>query len=154
MNKDVIIFVRGIQTSANMDSNTLELVTEAKYYKKQDTHYITYKESTVTGLEGTTTTIKISEDGVVTLIRFGSVNTQFIFEKGQKHLSYYETEHGTFTMSVIANKVAVAMNENGGELRVDYHLEINNNIAGENDLHMYIREAGQFDEQYLRSCST
>ena len=32
-------------------------------------------------MEGTTTTLKIGEDGVVTLMRFGSVNTQFIFEQ-------------------------------------------------------------------------
>lgn len=34
MNKNVIISVKGIQTSGNKVVNTLELVTEGKYYKK------------------------------------------------------------------------------------------------------------------------
>ncbi|NLD45821.1 MAG: DUF1934 domain-containing protein, partial [Clostridiaceae bacterium] len=55
MNKNVIISVKGIQTSPNNDSNTLELVTEGKYYKKDNAYYVTYKESEVTGMDGTTT---------------------------------------------------------------------------------------------------
>ncbi|NMB34405.1 MAG: DUF1934 domain-containing protein [Clostridium sp.] len=148
MNKNVIISVRGIQTSANKDKNKLELVTEGKYYKKGNAYYVTYKESEVTGMEGTTTTLKIS-DGVVTLMRFGSVNTQFIFEQGQNHLSYYDTRHGTFTMKITTRLVSIDVDDGGGEIKVDYKLEIDDNKSGENDFHMFIREAGQFDDKSL-----
>ncbi|NLP13495.1 MAG: DUF1934 domain-containing protein [Clostridium sp.] len=146
MNKNVIISVKGIQTSANNDKNILELVTEGKYYRKGNAYFVTYKESEVTGMEGTTTTLKIS-DGVVTLMRFGSVNTQFIFEQGQKHMSYYDTQYGTFTMMVTARSVSIDVNDTGGEIKVDYKLEIDNNKSGENDLHMFIREVGQLDDK-------
>lgn len=148
MNKNVIISIKGIQTSGNKNSNTLELVTEGKYYKKGDTYYVTYKESKVTGMEGTTTTLKIAEDGIVTLMRFGSVNTQFIFEQGQKHMSYYDTKHGTFTVGVTTNIVIVDIDDKGGEVRVDYRLDIDDNKSGKNDFHMFIREVGQFDGEY------
>lgn len=148
MNKNVIISVKGIQSSGNKKSNTLELVTEGRYYKKGETYYVTYKESKVTGMEGTTTTLKISEDGIVTLMRFGSVNTQFIFEKGQKHMSYYDTQHGTFTIGVTTNTVSVDVDDKGGEVRVDYRLDIDDNKSGQNDFHMFIREVGQFDGEY------
>ncbi len=147
MNKNVIISVKGIQTSGSKNSNTLELVTEGKYYKKGNAYYVTYKESEVTGMDGTTTTLKIS-DGIVTLMRFGAVNTQFIFEQGQKHMSYYDTQYGTFTMQVFTNIVSIDVNDKGGEIRVDYRLEIDDNKSGANDFHMFIREAGQFDDQY------
>lgn len=153
MNKSVIISVKGTQTLANNDSNVLELVTEGTYYKEDQSYYITYKESKVTGMEGTTTTLKIS-DGVVTLIRFGSVNSQFVFEQGHKHLSYYDTLHGTFTVGIFANEVNIKVDDDGGEVWVDYSLEIDNNKSGENDFYMYIREAGKQRKEDIASfCS-
>ena len=147
MNKNVIISVKGVQTgTTTQDKNKLELVTEGKYYKKGNTYFVSYKESQVTGMEGTTTTLKVTEDGIITLMRIGSVNTQFIFEKGQKHLSYYDTQHGTFTVGVLTNTVNIDVNEKGGEIRVFYRLEIDNNKAGDNDFYMNIREAQQLDE--------
>lgn len=99
-------------------------------------------------MEGTTTTLKIGEDGVVTLMRFGSVNTQFIFEQGQKHMSYYDTKYGTFTVGITTNIVRVDIDDKGGEVRVDYQLDIDDNKSGQNDFHMFIREVGQFDGEY------
>jgi uncharacterized beta-barrel protein YwiB (DUF1934 family) len=141
MNKNVIISVRGTQMTANQDMNEIELVTEGKYYKKGDSYYVTYKESEVTGMEGTTTTLKV-DDRVITLMRFGSVNTQFIFEQGQRHVSYYDTVYGAFTVGVFTNLINIEVDEDGGEIRVGYELEIDNNRSGENDFHMLIREAG------------
>ncbi|HEX9061759.1 MAG TPA: DUF1934 domain-containing protein [Clostridia bacterium] len=151
MNKNVIISVKGTQTSENRDANRLELVTEGKYYKKGEDYFVTYKESEVTGMEGTTTTLKVS-NGTVTLMRFGVVNTHFVFEEGQKHLSHYDTVHGSFTISIQANKVDIDVNDEGGEIWVDYHLEIDNNKTGDNDFHMCIREAGQIYDQPSGEC--
>ncbi|MCX7711161.1 MAG: DUF1934 domain-containing protein [Clostridia bacterium] len=153
MNKNVIISVKGTQASPDQDTNVLELVTEGKYYKKGDSYYVTYKESEVTGMDGTTTTLKVS-DGKVTLMRFGSVNSQFIFEEGRKHMSYYDTAYGAFTIGVLASKVDVEVDEKGGEIWVDYQLEIDNNKSGENDFYMIIREAGQLDDKHNRECTT
>ncbi len=122
------------------------LVTEGKYYKKDNAYYITYKESEVTGMEGTTTTVKVS-DGRITLMRFGSVNSQFIFEQGQKHVSYYDTMHGAFTIGVFTNDMNINVNDSGGEIWVDYQLEVDNNKSGVNDFHMHIREAGHSDDK-------
>lgn len=153
MNKNVIISVKGSQTLNDDDINSLELVTEGKYYKKGNAYYITYKESEVTGMDGTTTTLKLA-DGVVTLMRFGSVNSQFIFEKGQKHISYYDTTYGAFTIGVFTNDININVNDSGGEIQVDYQLEIDNNKSGDNDFHMLIREAGHSDDKHCGQCET
>ena len=152
-NKNVILTVRGTQAAANQQTSELELVTEGKYYKKGNAYFITYKESEVTGMEGTTTTLKVI-DGVVTLMRFGMVNTQFIFEQGQKHVSYYDTSHGAFTIGIFANEVNINVDDSGGEIKVDYEIEIDNNKSGENDFHMLIREAGIICDQHDRECKT
>jgi uncharacterized beta-barrel protein YwiB (DUF1934 family) len=148
MNKNVIISVKGTQGAETKDPNILELVTEGKYFKKGTTYYVSYKESDLTGMEGTTTTIKITNDGKVTLMRFGSVNSQFVFEKGQKHLSYYDTTNGTFTVGVTANQINVNVNDSGGEIRVDYRLEIDDSKLGYNDFHMMIRETLDSEEEF------
>ncbi|MCX7921153.1 MAG: DUF1934 domain-containing protein [Clostridia bacterium] len=153
MGKNVIISVKGIQTSDNHDTNRLELVTEGKYYKKGDAYFVTYKESEVTGMEGTTTTVKVT-DGMVTLMRFGSVNSQFIFQQGQKHVSYYDTTYGSFTIGVLASEVNIKVDDNGGEIQVGYQLEIDNQKSGENDFHMFIREVGHTNDKFSRECNS
>lgn len=149
MDKNVIISVKGTQAANDDNSNILELVTEGKYYKEDNAYYVTYDESDITGMSGTKTTLKVL-DGVVTLMRVGSVNSQFVFQRGQKHISYYDTEYGAFTIGVLANAVDVKIDDNGGEIRVGYQLEIDNNNTGENDFYLSIREAGQSDDKYNR----
>ena len=148
MNKNVIISVKGSQSTEN-DVNKLEFVTEGKYYKKGNNYYISYKESEVTGMEGTTTTLKVADD-IVTLMRFGAVNSQFVFQRGQRHMSYYDTGYGAFTISVVANEVSIDVDDDGGAISIDYQLEIDNNRLGNNDFHMMIREAGKTNDKQYR----
>jgi len=149
MDKDVIISVRGTQSEDGQNTNAIEFVTLGKYSKVNDAYYVTYNESEVTGMDGTTTTLSVA-NGVVTLIRVGSVNSHFVFQQGQKHVSYYDTEHGAFTIGVLADEVDVKMNDSGGEIHVGYQLEIDNNNTGKNDFIMLIREAGQADDKHNR----
>jgi len=149
MDKNVIISVKGTQSPEDQDMNIMELVTEGKYTKEDNAYYVTYNESEVTGMKGTTTTLKVM-DGIVTLIRVGSVNSHFVFQQGQKHVSYYDTEYGAFTIGVLANAVDVRMDDSGGEIRVGYQIEIDNNNTGENDFFMSIREAGHADDKHSR----
>ena len=149
MSKDVIISVKGIQENEDREKDTLELITEGKYYQTGSNYYITYKESEVTGMDGTTTTLKVG-NGVVPLMRFGKINSQFVFQKGQKHISSYDTEYGSFTIGIYANNVDINIDDTGGEIRVGYQMEIDNQSSGRNDFHMFIREAGNTDEKHDR----
>lgn len=149
MDKNVIISVKGTQAANDRNDGILEFVTEGRYYKKDEAYYVTYDESDITGMNGTKTTLQVAE-GVVTLIRVGSVNSQFVFQQGQKHISYYDTEYGAFTVGVLANEVDIKIDDSGGEIRVGYQLEIDNNNSGNNDFYMLIREAGQTDDKHYR----
>jgi len=88
MKKDVLITIKGLQSYEDQDDDTIELVTTGTYYKKDDDYYIVYKESELTGLGETTTTVKV-EPNRVTVIRFGDTKSHMIFEEGEKHISYY-----------------------------------------------------------------
>ena len=140
MKKDVIITIRGLQSFEDADNDSVELVTSGRFYEKGGNYYVSYKESELTGLGDTTTTVKIEEDKV-TVMRFGELQTHMIFEAGQKHISYYDMGFGALTVGVSTRSIDKKLNDSGGHMKIDYAMEINNAVAGESALLMDIREA-------------
>lgn len=140
MKKDVIITIRGLQTFEDTGEDNVELVTSGRFYNKGGCYYVSYKESELTGLGNTTTTVKIEKDKV-TVIRFGDLESHMIFEEGQKHISYYDMGFGGLTVGVNTRSIDKNLTDAGGNMRIDYAMEINNSIAGESALCMDIREA-------------
>lgn len=139
MKKDVIITIRGLQNFEDADNDSIELVTSGRFYEKGGSYYVSYKESELTGLGDTTTTVKI-EDDKVTVMRFGELQTHMIFEEGQKHISYYDMGFGALTVGVSTKSIDKKLGESGGSMKIDYAMEINNAVAGESALFMDIRE--------------
>lgn len=138
MKKDVMITVDSKQEHPDKDAAVMNFITEGIYYKKEDEYYITYAESPVTGLDGTTTTIKIAQDSV-TLMRFGNVSSLMVFEKGRKHTSGYDTEYGTVEVGITARKLNVDMNDSGGHFDVEYIIEVNNQVASFTTLNVKVQ---------------
>lgn len=141
MNKEVIISIEGQEIIPEMgEENKTELVTEGKYYKKGEKHYLSYKETEVTGFDATTTMLKI-EDNRVALTRYGQVNTHMVFASGEKHTGYYDTPYGSFTVGVVSDDVKVEFEGNRGKIDIHYLLEIDNNTKAEHKLSLHVREA-------------
>ncbi len=138
MKKEVIISFVGNQENDG-EKDSVEFITEGKLYKKGGDYYVTYKESELTGMEGTTTTIKV-HGKKVTMLRFGTNNTQLIFEKGRHHVCCYDTVCGVISVGVWANDVSVSLDENGGEIFAAYNIDVDNSLVGNNDFKMQIRE--------------
>jgi len=107
--------------------------------KKDDKYYISYEGSELTGYEGTTTTLKI-KDGCVSMMRFGNSATQMVFEKEKKYVGHYDTPYGTLSVGVTTNSMELNIDENGGEIDLDYMVELNNNLPVHNGLHLTIRK--------------
>ena len=140
MEKNVIVSLVGLQINEGMEPDIMELVTEGTYKKSGDSHFISYQESETTGMEGTTTTIKASGD-ILTLIRFGSVNSQFIFQQGKRHLSHYDTGYGYFTVGITASNVEIDIGEHSGNIRLGYEMSIDDGRRIFSDVIMEIRES-------------
>ena len=122
MKKEVRISITGTREEQGEKPDIIEFETEGKYYKKDTAHYIVYEESELTGYAGTTTTLKAA-CGEVTLTRFGTNNTQMIFKTGQQYRGYYETAYGNFTMCITPITVDVNINDEGGEINIEYLLD-------------------------------
>ena len=140
MEKNVILSIRGQQTADNADPEVIELVTEGTMTDHQGGKYtVRYQESELTGLEGTQTTIQV-EGNSVSILREGQVNSHMVFEEGRRHLTMYNTPYGALTMGVNTRRMKVALDETGGEIEIDYALEIDHAVAGENLFQISIKE--------------
>ncbi|HBQ64418.1 MAG TPA: DUF1934 domain-containing protein [Clostridiales bacterium] len=125
MPRKVWIKVKGTQASAPGEyAGDVELLTEGMYRRRNGMHYLTYDESEVTGMAGTTTTIKVT-GGSVSIQRTGAINAQLQFEPGKSYSSRYETGYGFISMNTHTNKVRVDINErSGGDISVEYCVEM------------------------------
>ena len=140
MEKDVIISIRGMQEFDGADLDAIELVTEGRLSRQGENGFaLSYAESELTGLEGTMTTLQVEPERV-TLLRVGGVNSQMVFEEGQRHLSLYETPYGALSVGIHTRRMNCSLDENGGDIEIDYAIEIDQNVAGENTFRIHVRE--------------
>ena len=167
MEKDVVISIKGMQKYENAEPDTIELVTggrleretAGRLMKDKAGYTLSYQESEITGLEGTLTTIQV-EGEQVTLMRMGEFNAQMVFQEGRRHLSMYNTPYGAMsvgvntrhlsmyntpygTMSIGVNTrhLTAQVGESGGDIEIDYAIEIDHAIAGRSVFQIKVREA-------------
>ena len=140
MQKNVVISVKGMQKYDDMKSDTVELVTEGQLQRENDVYILTYLESELTGMDGTQTTITVQGDQV-TLVRAGQFNSQMVFQEGRRHLSMYNTPYGALAIGVNTRHLLVDLTDEGGDIEVDYTVEVEHSVAGRNIFQMNIKEA-------------
>jgi uncharacterized beta-barrel protein YwiB (DUF1934 family) len=144
MGNDAVITLEGLLLNGEAAGRTAQVMTEGTYFKREGAYHVSYKESEMTGMEGTTTSITV-KDGAVTILRFGTVNTQWIFKEGGKHISHFDTGVGSFTIGVFANKVDSSLDENGGTIEIDYSIEAENMPLAENSIRIVVKKTGTGD---------
>ena len=136
---NVIVSIKSRQMSEN-GPDEMELVTEGRLVPNGAGGYtVSYEETELTGLEGTTTVLRM-EGPRVTLLRQGTVNSQMVFEVGQRHLSMYETPYGALAVGINTRRMKNTVGERGGDLEIDYAIEIDNLLTGRTLFRMSVRE--------------
>ncbi len=139
MEKPVIISIRGTQASEPGQEDVMELVTQGTLAGQEGDFSLSYRESELTGLEGTTTTFRIEKDQI-TLTREGTLNSVMIFREGKKHFSPYETPYGGIILGVNTQKAFSDMTETGGSISIRYIMEVENERVGENTFEIHVSE--------------
>lgn len=129
------ILVSMVSQQVDTEGQTCEMTfaTEGKYYEKAGYRYITYQESKVTGLEGTTTYLKLGH-GHVAVIRMGSVEAKQVFAVGNRHHSSYITPYGVFEIVVNPWVVEDQVCAGEGYVRLEYDLEMEGKPCSRNSL--------------------
>lgn len=124
MDNNALISLKTIQ-DINGGNDVIELQTFGKFQEKNGKYYVIYEESELTGFDGSTTTIKIDDD-VVTMIRRGNVNSKMTFKNGEKQLCTYDTPYGRMVVAVQPRDMRFNMKEDGGNLTIEYVLDVDN----------------------------
>ena len=139
MEKPVIISIRGVQSTSPGEEDVMELVTQGVLEAGEGDLTLSYRESELTGLAGTTTTFRIGKDRI-TLTREGTLNSEMVFQEGEKHVSLYETPYGGLTLGVRTRKARSDLSMAGGDLEIRYALEVDDEKIGENSFFIQVRE--------------
>lgn len=140
--KDVIISIIGTQTFADNNKDVIELVTDGKYSHREGETFFSYMESEITGLAGTKTSFSVRPDNV-TMSRAGTLNTTMIFEPGKKHHFLYDTPYGAATMGLRTKFVNHSLGANGGDMEIEYVIDLEHTIIGRNNFKINVRESGR-----------
>ena len=139
MENNVIISIQGKQSFEAQDDDTIELVTEGCLEPDGDDGYtLSYQESELTGMEGTTTTFEVSGPQVI-LRRVGSVNSQMVFEEGRQHTSLYETPYGELSVDIQTSALRHNLSERGGLLEIKYSIAVEHTVTGRNSFKIRVK---------------
>lgn len=127
----VLLFIRGEQYFDGIDPDETELMTEGTLELTEEGLRLAYRESALTGMEGTTTTFEVRGPQVI-LTRAGSVNSQMIFEEGRQHTSLYETPFGELTVDIQTSALRHNLTRRGGLMEIRYSIAVEHNVTGRN----------------------
>ena len=140
MEKEVVISIKGMQQYEGALPDAVELVTAGRLARDGTGYTLSYQESELTGLDGTLTTIQVDGEQV-TLMRVGEFNSQLVFQEGRRHLSVYNTPYGAMSVGVNTRHLLAELSDRGGDIEVDYFIEVDHALAGRNVFRISVKEA-------------
>lgn len=139
---NVLVSVSGSHQYDHYTEEMLEMIIPGRFTIQDGAYIITYKETEPESSDIYTTTITVDNSRRITVVRDGDISSHMVFEQGQRHLMYYDTNYGSMTIGVSAKKVNSSLTENGGDIEIKYSLEIDQAVTSDNIFKMNIRTTG------------
>lgn len=121
----------------------VDVFTEATRTETEDGRVvISYRESELTGMEGSKTELSFFKDtpGLVSLYRSGSIYTLLTFEKGKRHICSYDTLYIPLEVCVYTTKVDNGLLSVPGRLEIVYIVEFHGAKAEYTKLQIELRQ--------------
>ena len=145
MQENYLISIVGKQQLDN-ETGEIKLTTLGSYVTKGTSRFIVYKEYDSENNNASTNSIlKIEENRRVTLMRGGANHTHLILEKGVRHLCQYDTGYGDMVVGIFTSTVQSNLGEKGGNLKLNYTLDINSSLSSMNEIFITVKEAENKD---------
>ena len=137
MKEPVMLRLQGKQIYDEQEPEVIELVTEGTLEQLENGWEIRYEESSMTGLEGVTTSFRV-EPEQITLTRKGRLESQMVFRLGMLHESLYQMEFGALMITVCATQLRYDITEKGGVVDLVYGIDIEQSAGGVVEYHLEI----------------
>jgi len=142
----VLLTIRSEQHFEDMEPDSMELMTEGTLELAGDGEMLlSYQESELTGLEGTTTTFSVRGSQVI-LTRTGNVNSQMVFEEGKQYTSLYETPFGELAVDIQTSRLRHSLTERGGLMDLQYSISVDHSVTGRNAFKIRVRRKHELRE--------
>lgn len=138
--KEVVIDVHSVHAYDEEGSDSLDFSTDGMYRYENGSAHLWYWETDVTGLPGTRTSVEIGPQGVI-VDRSGTVTSRMEFREGLKNFFPYETPYGLATMGMDTRRIRAAFDENGGNMELDYVLNLEHVAAIRNKFQIRVKES-------------
>ena len=135
---NAVITITGMMGISQPDADTVELVTDGSYCRTESGYQVRYLESEITGLMGTATTVDINPDEVI-VERKGVLNTKMVFKTCEKMNFLYDTRFGAATLGVDTRKIYAEFDDCGGEMSIDYVVDMEHTVVSRNKLNMSVK---------------
>ena len=131
-----------IKSSQEIDgqTDTMEFMCTGIFSVSDKSTVLQYDESVSLGIDGVKTTLKLDDNGIVTLERSCGKYGNLIVEEGKRHLCQYATEFGDIMIGIYGESVKNNISQNGGNLSLQYSIDINSGLLSRNRVEISIRE--------------
>lgn len=141
MQKDVIISIDGNNFNDAGDTHNVMIVTRGVYDMEDGVHTLRYTESDEETGESIETTIFVHEDRVVVMDDVSC--SQVMFRHGQRFSSLVEDEESKacVELGVFPTRVKIDMNENFGSVDLNYQMDMDGIVMGDNSIRVSYRSA-------------
>ena len=63
----------------------------------------------------------------------GTVTSQMLFRRGEKHLFLYQTPYGTATLGILTRRLSCDIDGSRGHIEIEYGLDMDNLSIGNNE---------------------
>ena len=142
MTKDVLLSIKGLYTEDNEDADSIETLTPAEFYIKENVYYLFFEEIMDDSTGVTKSRIKYS-DKCFELTRKGEISVHLLFEEGKKTLNTYQMPYGNLVVGLDTRRIQ--KNETDEEIRIviDYAMEINYQQVSDNTIDITIKAVKQ-----------
>jgi uncharacterized beta-barrel protein YwiB (DUF1934 family) len=142
MIKDVVIPIHSLIDYGMAEEDRIDFSTDGVYQLEDGVAHVAYLETEVTGLQGTRTSVKIMPDRVI-VDRKGGLTSRMEFKAGEKNSFLYDTPVGMATMNMNTRSVRHRFDPAGGELEIEYVLDMEHTVVSRNKFQLTVREQKQ-----------
>ena len=140
-----------IHTVHNAEEDSVDFVTEGVYSFRDGEISVVYRESDVTGMEGTRTVISFRPEEIV-LDRDGMIVSRMVFRQGVTNKLLYETPFGNTEMGINTLRIVQSFGEAGGFAEIDYVIGIQHRAFTEAKLVIRVEKQGEETDESYSGC--
>jgi len=123
-------------TAEGQAEDSMRLITPGELEKNADGYVIRYEESIDEDAPPHQVEIAMKKD-VISMNRKGTIEADMIFEKGKRFESRYRTPYGAMDMAVFCTKAAYTVDRDGGEIALQYQLDLGNQFAAMHNMNYH-----------------